>query len=292
MSGGSAGLRQKLSVAADLKGVVRTMKAIAASRIGDCERAVRALADYDRAVKLGLAATLRASFSSRAQPAPAARRDGHSYAIVFGSDQGLVGAFNERIAEFAIRALATLPGPTCIWVVGSRLEARIAESRCTVQGVFSTPADIAAVTGLVEALQLQAESLDGLVDAGSLYLIHHREIDAGGYAPVCTRLLPLDQAWRDAMIAAHWPTPMTPDLLADTESIVRALVREYLFIALFQACAESIASENASRLSAMQRAEKNIDQLSEDLTRRFHRIRQASIDEDLFEVVSGFEALT
>ena len=75
------------------------------------------------------------------------------------------------------------------------------------------------------------------------------------------------------------------------EQTLRALVREYLFVSLFRACAESLASENASRLAAMQRAEKNIDELLEDLNRTFHRLRQSGIDEELFDVVSGFEAL-
>ena len=72
---------------------------------------------------------------------------------------------------------------------------------------------------------------------------------------------------------------------------LRALIREYLFVSLFRACAESLASENASRLAAMQRAEKNIDELLESLNRTFHRLRQSGIDEELFDVVSGFEAL-
>jgi F-type H+-transporting ATPase subunit gamma len=73
---------------------------------------------------------------------------------------------------------------------------------------------------------------------------------------------------------------------------LRALIREYLFVSLFRACAESLASENASRLAAMQRADKNIDELLEELNRTFHRLRQSSIDAELFDVISGFEALT
>ncbi|MCK7510102.1 MAG: F0F1 ATP synthase subunit gamma [Desulfobacterales bacterium] len=72
---------------------------------------------------------------------------------------------------------------------------------------------------------------------------------------------------------------------------LRALIREYLFVSLFRACAESLASENASRLAAMQRADKNIDELLEDLNGTFHRLRQSGIDEELFDVISGFEAL-
>jgi F-type H+-transporting ATPase subunit gamma len=78
----------------------------------------------------------------------------------------------------------------------------------------------------------------------------------------------------------------------DREQTLLAFVREYLFVSMFRACAASLASENASRLAAMQRAEKNIDELLEDLNRTFHRLRQSGIDEELFDVVSGFEALT
>lgn len=73
---------------------------------------------------------------------------------------------------------------------------------------------------------------------------------------------------------------------------VRALIREYLFISLFRACAESLASENASRLAAMERADKNIDELLETLHGNFHRLRHSGIDGELFDVISGFEALS
>jgi F-type H+-transporting ATPase subunit gamma len=73
---------------------------------------------------------------------------------------------------------------------------------------------------------------------------------------------------------------------------LQALIREYLFVSIFRACAESLASENASRLAAMQRADKNIDELLEDLNVKFHRLRQSGIDEELFDVISGFEALS
>ena len=46
-----------------------------------------------------------------------------------------------------------------------------------------------------------------------------------------------------------------------------------------------------SRLAAMQRADKNIDELLEDLNGTFHRLRQSGIDEELFDVISGFEEL-
>ena len=72
---------------------------------------------------------------------------------------------------------------------------------------------------------------------------------------------------------------------------LRALVREYLFVSLFRACVESLESENTSRLAAMQHADRNIDDLLVHLRGTFHRLRQAKIDEELFDVIAGFEAL-
>jgi F-type H+-transporting ATPase subunit gamma len=76
------------------------------------------------------------------------------------------------------------------------------------------------------------------------------------------------------------------------EQTLQALIREYLFVSLFKACAESLAAENASRLAAMQRAERNIDELVGDLNQKFRRLRQSSIDEELFDVLSGYESLS
>jgi len=103
--------------------------------------------------------------------------------------------------------------------------------------------------------------------------------------------LPLDDTWRRDLSELHWPTKSLSEVIGGGDTTLRALVREYLFVSLFRACAESLASENASRLAAMQRADKNIDELLDDLNGTFQRLRQSSIDEELFEVISGFEAL-
>ena len=105
------------------------------------------------------------------------------------------------------------------------------------------------------------------------------------------RFLPLDKKWKNSLQKLHWPTQLPPQIAGGARPTLLALVSEYLFVSLFKACAESLASENASRLEAMQRAEKNIGDLLDNLNKKYHRLRQSSIDEELFDVVSGFEAL-
>ncbi|HEY7304889.1 MAG TPA: F0F1 ATP synthase subunit gamma [Bryobacteraceae bacterium] len=77
----------------------------------------------------------------------------------------------------------------------------------------------------------------------------------------------------------------------ETETLA-ALLREYMLVSLFRACAESLASESASRLAAMQAAERKIGDLIDQLRLEFNQSRQNAIDEELFDVIAGYEALS
>ena len=293
MSDTTASLRRKIGGAGDLQSVVRTMKAVAASSIGQYEQSVHALADYYHAVELGLGACLR-----QEEPAPLmAERNrltvaGAIGAVVFGSDQGLVGQFNDEVADYAVAGLAALPGKPEVWAVGERVHARLADAGLPLVGLFAVPNSVKAITPLVGQILVESEARHGQGEVTDLHLFYNRPTSAAGYAPVSQRLLPLDESWRRTLADLRWPTGNLPEVMGGGTATLRALISEYLFVSLFRACAESLASENASRLAAMQRAEKNIDELLEDLNRTFHRVRQNGIDEELFDVVSGFEALS
>jgi hypothetical protein len=150
----------------------------------------------------------------------------------------------------------------------------------------------AAITPLVGEIQVKLESSRAGGAYAGIYLFHNRPGPGATYQPSSQRLLPLDEQWRSELIKLRWPTGNLPEIIGGDESTLRALIREYLFVSLFRICAESLASENSSRLVAMQRAEKNIDELLVTLTRNYNRLRQTSIDEELFDVISGFEALS
>ncbi len=293
MSDGLAALRRKITGAGDLHAVVRTMKALAASSIGDYERSVRALADYDRMVLLGLGECFR---QARADPAAAPERAAAGAsdpigAIVFGSDQGLVGPFNDVIAEHAIGALAALPGVPHVWAVGERVQAHLTDAGLEVLGTYAVPASVEAITPLVARMQIDTDAYRVKSGMTRVYVFHNRPLVASLYEPVGQRLLPLDSAWQQSLAAVPWPDKVLPEVLDHGATTLRALIREYLFISLFRACAESLASENASRLAAMERADRNIKDLLEHLQGQFHRQRQDSIDEELFDVTAGYEAL-
>ncbi len=293
MSDTTASLRRKINSAGDLQSVVRTMKALAASSIGQYEKSVRALADYYRTVELGLGACFRESEPAAVMTERKGQPDTEVIgAVVFGSDQGLVGQFNEVVADYAIKTLAALPGKPQVWAVGERVHARLTDAGLPMIGLFAVPNSVKAITPLVGQIQIESEAHRSKGGYTSIYVFHNRPQSGPLYEPVSQRLLPLDAQWQQGLAKVRWPSGNLPEVMRGSTATLRALIGEYLFISLFRACAESLASENASRLVAMERAERNIDELLENLHGTFHRLRQSDIDEELFDVVSGFEALT
>jgi len=293
VSDSTASLSRKIASAGDLQSVVRTMKALAASSIGQYEKSVSALGDYNRTVELGLGLCFRKS-TLAALTATAKGSDGEASvgAVVFGSDQGLVGQFNDVVADFAIKTLAAQPGKAHVWAVGERVHARLTDAGLAPIGLFAVPSSVQAITPLVGQIQIESEAHRAKGEYAQLYVFHNRPQSGARYAPVSQRLLPLDAPWAEGLAKIPWPDKSLPEIIGGDTTTLRALIREYLFISLFRACAESLASENASRLAAMQRADKNIDDLLETLHGTFHRLRQNGIDEELFDVISGYEALS
>jgi F-type H+-transporting ATPase subunit gamma len=285
-------LRRKINGAEKLGSVVRTMKALAASNIGQYENAVHALADYDRTVELALVAFFRHG-GSIAGVEQREKKDAKAVGVVvFGSDQGLVGKFNEALVDFTVSALDALPGEKNVWAVGERVYSRLQDAGLPPIGTFLVPNSVSAITPLVGQILTEFEKHRQKGGVGQVYLFHNRPKSESVYEPVSQRLLPLDEKWRRALSKVSWPTGNLPEVLVGGETTLAALIREYLFVSLFKACAESLAGENASRLAAMQRAEKNIDELLEELNQNFHRLRQSTIDEELFDVIAGYELLS
>lgn len=296
MSTTTTALRRQIGSARDLKSVVRTMKASAASAIGQYERSVAALADYARTVELGLGLCLRSSRPDALRVDASARHadDAVVHAVVFGSDQGLVGRFNEAVVEHAIAHLKSLPAKAQVWAVGERVHVHLRDIGMQPDGSFPVPGSVELITRLVGQILLKVRMPDSATVGGphgaTLMLFYNRPTGSG-YAPVSQRLLPLDERWQRGLARQPWPTTPLPEVLGAGTQALGAFIREHLFVSLFRASAESLASENASRLAAMQRADRNIDELLTELGAKFHRTRQSGIDEELFDVMAGFDAM-
>jgi F-type H+-transporting ATPase subunit gamma len=287
MSDSGTSLQRKINSATDLHSVVRSMKAMAAANVGQYENAVLALDDYYRTVELALYTCLRQHQPQQDQY----QTKQCAGVLVFGSDQGLVGQFNELLADFVVTELQKRPGEKIVWCVGERLQARLAETELVLATGFVLPKSLHAIPPLISEILLEMESRRAQGNISEVLVFHNQPKQEVIYQPFNQRLLPLDEIWIRYLKSIIWPSRQLPQVINAGPQTLLTFVHEYLFVSLYRACAESLASENASRLSTMLRAEKTIDELLKTMTSHFHLLRQSNIDEELFDLIAGFEIL-
>jgi F-type H+-transporting ATPase subunit gamma len=180
-----------------------------------------------------------------------------------------------------------MPGRRVVWVVGERVRARLADAGFAIERCYPEPTSVEAIAPLIDRLQFDTETHPSQLASPHIHIFFNQPRPGALYQPVGQRLLPLDEAWRAQWMRQGWPTSTRPEVVGNGTTALQSLIREHLFIALYRACAESLASENASRLAAMERADKNIEEILGRLRGSYRSERQSAIDEELFDVVAG-----
>ena len=285
-------IRRSIATAEELQSVVRMMKGVAAANIREFERAVTSLADYSRAVELGLQALL----SSRPERLVLTEPDppGRLGAVVFGSDQGMCGRFNQQIAAHAVAEIAGhgTSSERTVLVVGTRIVPLLEMDGLEVDERVGTASSLDGIAPLVQEVLMRVESWRSSGTADRIVLYYNRALGGPRYAPHTHRLFPVDLAWLHELRTREWPSNELPIHTMGWDDLFSSLIREWLYVGIFRAAAESMAGENASRLASMQAAQRNIEDRLEELQVHFRHVRQQAITEELLDIISGFEALS
>ncbi len=307
-------LKRSISSAVSIHSVVRTMKTMAAVSIRQYEEATESLKVYYRTVETGLRMLVSkgATPSSTRQKATgisdsdvvasgtAVRSPGITGAIIFGSDLGMCGQFNEQIVQRAIEQLLD-PGTMATGVapslcVGHRVADNLQANNVTVDKTFSVPGSASGITELVQDLLAAIDKWRDRYRVRRILVFHNRRLSASSWRPHFVQLLPipLERIVESSGETDDGQTTKSRSLplwTMETNVLFSRLVKQFLFVSLFQACAESLAGENASRIAAMQAAERNIKDRLHELRSVYAQRRQTAITEELLDVVTGFEAL-
>ena len=284
-------LRRTISVTQELQSVVKTMKALAGVNIRQYESAAHAVAEYNRAVEMGLQIALRRLPPQIASPPGIGGKLG---AIVFGSDQGMCGQLNDQVVQHAARALEKLRRhhkEQLMAAVGVRAAGQLEGLGRTMETTVPVPGSVAGITAAVEAMLQRIEEWHFKQGIEFVVLFYARPVSGAWYRIRGVRLLPVDEEWINSVRAKPWPGKTIPLFTMDETQLFRALIREYLFVSLFRAFAESLASENASRLASMQVAERNIEERLHGLMAESRQLRQETITSELLDTIAAFEAL-
>ena len=281
-------LSARMHTTAEIHSIVRTMKSLSSVSIRQYERAAAAMLEYERTVDLGLQAVLRDQSLQPQVGSPAEVAPG-SALIVIGSDRGLCGRFNDRIGGRAVARL--LEESDCrLCVLGQRVAAHMEAEGHMPDALFALPGSAAGLTATVHAVAVE---IDRWTEAGvgTVSLLFNRRAGASLAVPTEWPLLPVPRGDLDALARKPWPSRSLPTYRMAPTKLFSWLIGQRIFVQIYRALAESLASEHAARLAAMRRAEGNISDHREELMDAYRQKRQEEITRELLDIISGFEAV-
>ncbi|MFO7965828.1 MAG: F0F1 ATP synthase subunit gamma [Desulfobacterales bacterium] len=286
-------LKRKIDSVTDLESVVKTMKAMASVRIKQYEKAVLSLRAFSRTIDMAMQVVVSHPLPPLAEDRKT--RDGHVGAVVFGSDQGMAGQLNDVVLNHTLKHLRqSLPpetGNMRFIAVGARMKRKLERVGHPVDAYIRVPGSVAGITSHVQDILSVIDEWERRWSPRRIWLYYSIKPEKTGFLPHAERLLPIDQQWVEELKKKEWPSRCLPMITMDTTAMFSSLIKQHLFTAIYKAFAESMASENQSRLQSMQQAEKNIQEELDDLSMEYHRRRQMAITGELLDIVSGFEAL-
>jgi F-type H+-transporting ATPase subunit gamma len=278
-------LKKGIDSASNLQSIVGTMKAHASSNINQFQNAAKASMEYRKVLDMSLYVVLS---QEDEMVEVDEEKEGDIVHIVFGSDHGLAGRFNERISQFALKNISKRDSNKII-IVGQQILQRL-ELDFNVLYSFNVPQTTDSIASMVNKLLFTIDELRNEFSIEKIILYYNKPQDNYLFTEEKEVLFPLNIA--DLIKnKVRWESKSLPTYFMDKKEILSDLIRQYIFITLYRTFCYSLASENASRLSSMQSAEKNIEERIEELNYEYRRERQNSITEEINDVISGFKAI-
>lgn len=282
---GLQAIKKSINSAENLQSIVSTMKAHASSNINQFQNAAKASMEYRKVLDMSLYVVL----AEEDEIAPLEESiDGDILHIVFGSDHGLAGRFNERISDFALEEIPKTENHKVI-IIGQQILQRLKDD-FNIYEFFMQPQTTDHISSMVNKLLVKIDQLRNEIPIEQIILYYNRPQENSTFIENTEILFPID-LFKLAKNKTEWDSKGVPVYFIEKEKIISDLIRQYFFITLYRAFCYSLASENASRLASMQSAEKNIDERLEELNFGYRRERQNSITEELNDVISGFKAI-
>lgn len=269
-----------------IRSVVHTMKTLSVINAAPYEHAARAVGAYHATILDGLHAFFAGTTIDMPHP-----NVGKSVCVVFGTDHGLCGNYNEALAAHVKRQIGTTP--TLILCVGAQMADALSDQNLAADAVFFPPA---SVDGISRMANLLTQKLDGIRQAAAprdiaVSLAYFSQDGDTAQQAEFKQLLPLSADLISRFQTTPWKSRSLPRYSMAPAALFQSLLRGHLFASMFRAAADALVTENAARLALMQQAEHTVDDRLAALLSETRNVRQNEITTELLDVIVGFEAL-
>ena len=276
-------IRRRIGSAKNIKQITRAMQFVAASKLRRAQEATLASRPYREKIDEVLA-DLAAVLGAEDHPLLAGKTDGKRLIVLVTTDRGLAGPLNSNTIRFAAREITEHPGDMALVTVGRKGRDGMRRFRVPLEAHFAGFGDRPAFADVLPLARLISEDfLSG--GYARIDLVYSRFVSTLVQRPVVEQLLPVQPSADTEGIPGNQfifePNPA---------AVLEQLLPRYVATRLFQAVLESKASEESSRMVAMKNATENAEDLIDDLTLSYNKVRQANVTREMIEIATGARA--
>jgi F-type H+-transporting ATPase subunit gamma len=273
-------IRRRIGSVGNIKQITRAMQFVAASKLKRAQDATLASRPYSDKLDEVLA-DVAAVVDDEHHPLLAEERPGARLIVLFTTDRGLAGSLNTNTIRFAAREIASSTGDLSVVTVGRKGTAAMRRAHVPIAAAFDGFGDRPAFADILPLARLISDDyLSGTY--AKVHLIHPAFISTLVQRPEMKRLLPIRPNPDDEVIPGRQfifePGP---------RHVLEQLLPRYVATRLFQAVLELTASEQSARMVAMRNATDNAQDLIDDLTLTYNKVRQANITREMVEIATG-----
>ena len=282
-------LSRRTATLTSIRGIVHTMKTMSAINAVPYEHAARSVESYHQTVLSGLRAFVARTGPIAMPVAVKAER----IMVVFGSDHGLCGNYNEVLAARASAEVSGMASGTRVLCIGARMNDALSDQGLSSEVTLLPPASADGIGRLASDIVTRLDAIGGgdVHNRIAVTLTFTRRAGKGQREPVVVPLLPLAPSLLSDPGKVGWQSRSLPDYTMRATPLLAALLRNHIFASVFHASAEAMVTENAARLALMQQAEQAVDERLEEVGGQFRLVRQDEITSELMDIIIGFEAL-
>jgi F-type H+-transporting ATPase subunit gamma len=279
-------IRRRIGAVKNIKQITRAMQFVAASKLKRAQDATLSARPYSEKID-EVIADLAVVLSDEDHPLFTKREGGKRLIVFITTDRGLAGPLNTNAIRFALREIVEHGdngGELAVITVGRKGRDAIRRARLPIEAHFSgfgdrpTFADVTALARLVTD-----DFLAGTYDR--VDVIYTRFVSTLTQRPTLDRILPMEPHGDTAGIPGNQflfePSPA---------AVLQQLLPRYIATRMYQAVLENTASEWSSKMIAMKNATESAEELIDDLTLSYNKVRQANITREMIEIASGASA--
>ena len=284
-------IRRRIGSVKNTQKITRAMKMVAAAKLRRAQEAVQNFRSYSD-LMITILAEVSKDATADDHPLLERREPKKSLLIVISADKGLCGGFNGNLCREVMRYVEAQELTPVLSLIGRKaadyFERRPVEIDTRYQGVYDDPGYATAAKIAKGVAERYAAG-----DIDRIELAYNEFVSMMSQKPTVRTLLPVELPKVDDKEgdADDWVVPVDFIFEPGRKELLAELLPQYVEVQVYRALVESIAAEHAARMTAMDNATKNAEEMLDQLTLVYNRARQSAITSELMDIVGGAEAL-